>query len=57
MEEERLQDLYDYIDEMHYGDIDEEAWVEWLMEDFGLVRPYAKEVIQNWKRERGEAND
>ena len=44
-----LESLFSYIDEMVAGGIDEEAWVAWFQEDYGLTRLTAQEVIAEWK--------
>lgn len=49
-----IQNLYDYIDEMLTSEIDEDAWVEWLQEDYGLTKLTAREVIGNWKELQGK---
>ena len=50
---EYLQELYEYINEMHASGIDEDAWVDWLIEDCDLTRQDAQQVIQDWKQEEG----
>lgn len=48
-----IQNLYDYIDEMVAGEIDEDAWVDWLEEDYGLTKSMAQQVISRWKELHG----